>query len=287
MLSLFASFPFSADCVSFPVFSPCWKEAARTASIAERQTMPLEDAVLCRNVGTLHSLVAQPHTMPSCPPVTCSTLGVCMQICVHTTFISLSGYPSEDCLLLFSFFLLSYFARPFSAADVTYFPSDRFDSYILLTFTVATVDNCGDNSEWIYLASIKTTKKSKVILCKRNPLMKLFARGWKGNTLWKPSPAARQWPWGHHCGLVAAYVTSNLFLPLHNECRMVSIAEQGVDLADRCLLLFMLCVTSVSFVSLVQFCSLFSSPFLIVSKKWNWICKLLQIGIRMPVNGSD
>ena len=189
--------------------------------------------------------------------------------------------------LFFSFFLLSYFARPFSAADVTYFPSDRFDSYILLTFTVATVDNCGDNSEWIYLASIKTTKKSKVILCKRNPLMKLFARGWKGNTLWKPSPAARQWPWGHHCGLVAAYVTSNLFLPLHNECRMVSIAEQGVDLADRCLLLFMLCVTSVSFVSLVQFCSLFSSPFLIVSKKWNWICKLLQIGIRMPVNGSD
>lgn len=57
MLSLFAWFPFYADCVSFPVFSPCWKEAARTASIAERQSMPLEDAVLCLlwNVGTLQS----------------------------------------------------------------------------------------------------------------------------------------------------------------------------------------------------------------------------------------
>lgn len=124
-------------------------------------------------------------------------LGVCMQIYVRTTFLSLSGFPSEDCLLLFSlFFLTSYFARSFSAADVTWhiltYPSHHFNCYILLTFTVATVDNCGDNLEWIYLASIKTTKKSKAILCKRNLLMKLFARGWKGNTSWKLSPAARQ-----------------------------------------------------------------------------------------------
>lgn len=115
MLSLFAWFPFSADCFSFPVFSPCWKEAARTASIAERQTMPLEDAVLCLlwNVGTLHSLVAQPHTMPSCPPVTCATLGVCMQIYMCTTFLSLSGFPSEDCLLFSLFFLYLTLPSPF------------------------------------------------------------------------------------------------------------------------------------------------------------------------------
>lgn len=85
--------------------------------------MPLEDAVLCRNVGTLHSLVAQPHTMPSCPPVTCSTLEVCMQICVHTTFISLSGYPSEDCLLLFSlFFFYLILPGPFLLLTLLTFP---------------------------------------------------------------------------------------------------------------------------------------------------------------------
>lgn len=129
MLSWLGCFPFFANCVPFPVFSPCWKEAAGTVGVAERQGMP--SRVLLppsyRYVGTSARAVSQ-HLLHT----------FCAQTYARAAFKPPSGFTFEGLPLLLSEIL----ARPFAAAGIAQhilpYPSHHFSYFILLTFPVAT-----------------------------------------------------------------------------------------------------------------------------------------------------
>lgn len=138
--------------------------------------------------------------------------------------------------------------------------------------------------EWISLATVKTTKKSRAVPWKKGSLDGTVCKGLEwGERNEKVSLAAGKWLWGHHHGLAAATFLHPTSQTCSNHRKVNSeqsalLGREGTLLPDAICVVhylhrFCICL-SCSFIFCLQ-----NSLFLIVSS--NWICKILQSDTRM------